>query len=192
MGGLSATQPLNSLSFFLSFPHSLRFISTHYHLIMSSSQSNTKRTRSSNSSTLKQGTLAFPTAKRTGSSASSTPKAKKPVTRTKSPPSPVQVEAIDSSSSSSSISSESEERIESDEYVDTPARAVSSSEQKKASKAADKGKTPLRSRGNAGGSAIDLRADNPGKWRKHYGEVREKMGNLEPSKYPLFVLSRRG
>lgn len=155
---------------------------------MSSSKSNTKRTRSSNSSTLKQGTLAFPTAKRTGSSASSTPNAKKPVTRTKSAqPAPVQVETIDSSSSS--ISSEDEERIESDEYVDTPARAVSSSEQKKASKAAKK---VLRSRGNAVGTAIDLRADNPGKWRKHYGEVREKMGNLEPSKYPLFVLSRRG
>jgi DNA polymerase delta subunit 4 len=158
---------------------------------MSSSKFNTKRAKSSNSSTLKQSTLAFPTAKRTGSSASSTPKAKKPVTRTKSTPSPVQVEAIDSSSSSSSsISSEDEERIESDEYVDIPARAVSSSEQKKASKAADKGKTPLRSRANAGGCTINLRADNPGKWRKHYGEVRKKMGNLEPSKYPLFVLSR--
>ena len=162
---------------------------------MSSSKSNTKRTRSSTGS-LKQGTLAF-TAKRTGSNTSSTPKAKKPATRTKSAPAPVQVEAIEaidsSSSSSSSISSissssgsEELERIESDEYV--PTRSWSDLK-KKTSKAVSKGKAPLRSRVNAGGSGIDLRADNPGKWRKHYGEAREKTGNLETSEFTPFLLS---
>jgi len=143
---------------------------------MSSLKSNTtKRTRSSNSVSLKQGTLAFPTAKRTGSSTSSTPKAKKPATRTKSAPVPVEVEDIDSSSSSSGVEDRIE-RLSSEEYVDAPAVVSSKQQQKKSSKVVDKGKAPLRGRENA----IDLRAANLGKWRKHYGEVKEKMGNLEP------------
>ena len=152
---------------------------------MSSTKSNTnKRTRSGNSVSLKQGTLAFPTTKRT---ASSTPKAKKAATRTKSAPTPIEVEAIDSSGSSSPSASSSgfEERIEqssADEYVGTRITGSSMSKQKVAPKAADKGKAPLRPRENTvAPGEINLRAENPGKWNKHYGQVREKMGNLEPS-----------
>ena len=61
---------------------------------------------------------------------------------------------------------------------------VESSKQKKqASKAVDKGKTSLRPKENTAGGTIDLRADNPRKWGKHYGKVRGKMGNLEPSEH---------
>jgi len=110
--------------------------------------------------------------------------AKKAATRTKSAPTPIEVEAIDSSSSPSASSSGFEERIEqssADEYVGTRITGSSMSKQKVAPKAADKGKAPLRPRENTvAPGEINLRAENPGKWNKHYGQVREKMGNLEP------------
>lgn len=151
-----------------------------------SSKSNTKRTRSSNAVSLKQGILAFPATKRTSSSASSTLKAKKPATRTTS--APVKTDSSSSTGSSSVGSPTGEERIEqssSDEFVNAP--AVSSSKQK-TSKRLNKGKVPLRSRGNTvAAGEIDLRAANPAKWRKHYGEVWEKMGNLEPSEFYIHM-----
>ena len=68
---------------------------------------------------------------------------------------------------------------------------VESSKQKQASKAADKGKTPLRPKENTAGGTIDLRADNPRKWGKHYGKVRGKMGNLEPSEHIRSLFASR-
>lgn len=66
----------------------------------------------------------------------------------------------------------------SDDYDEAPAAKKTAASRPSASKLIDKGKAPLKPREYSAGGAIDLRADNAGKWGKHYGEVRGKMGYL--------------
>jgi DNA polymerase delta subunit 4 len=126
---------------------------------------------------LKQVTLAFPSSKRSPSKFN--PKAKNEVVhRTTSAPSTSSQVAEIVDSSGSERSHEDEERISSnDERIQAPAPKKTAASKTPASKLVDKGKASLE---YPTVGAINLRAENAGKWRKHYGVVRTKMGNLAP------------
>lgn len=157
---------------------------------MSTKLNSSKKAKSSASPSLKQGTLGFSSAKRTASSPAVNLKGKKAVAavvRTASAPAPV--EDIDESDSDDHEAFGDNDPIEvsSDEYVGStrtsirPKRTLSDENKGSESQTEGKRKTPFKSRDNT--EEIDLHAPNPGKWRKHYGVVMAKMGNIPASAY---------
>ena len=137
---------------------------------MSSKSNSNKRPRSTNSVSMKQATLGFPTFKRTASntSAGSKARAKKstPLRTTSAPVAAIGVdEAVhEQDADVIDISSEDEESFVVKERMRVSA-AKSKSTQKKIVPVVD----------------IDLRAENPGKWNSAYAEARERNRNLKTS-----------
>lgn len=77
-----------------------------------------------------------------------------------------------------------------DECSDTErkdADSIEISSDEESSPGKGKGQTPLKQ----SNVEIDLHANNPRKWSRHYAQVREKMGGLQPSMHirrcPLFI-----
>ena len=126
---------------------------------MSSKSTSTKRTRSSNSQSLKtQTTISFKRTKSDNLTPSATHRGgkKRFVQRNKS------VSEID-------------------EYSDTEKKDADSIEISSDEESSPGRVTPLKQ----SNVEIDLHAKNPRKWSKHYAQVREKMGGLRPSTHIL-------
>lgn len=134
-----------------------------------SSKSTNKRTRSSNSASMKQGTLGFTTFKRTASGSK-----KRSLLRTAS--APVVVAKDIKSRSDRDVHENKVDFLDTSSEDEDPVAGlgtrprVATTESKSLQKA-----TPVLD--------IDLHAENPGKWAKAYGEARAKNGNLPTSKH---------
>jgi len=126
------------------------------------SQSTNKRTRSTNSASMKQSTLGFTSLKRTasGASANSDLKRRAPL-RTKSAPITV-VEDIESDSDQDAYEKEVDFLEMSSGEDEDPVAGLKRRHQVAATHLLD----------------IDLRAENPGRWNKAYGAARAENGNL--------------
>ncbi|KAF7969380.1 hypothetical protein HWV62_27419 [Athelia sp. TMB] len=135
---------------------------------MSSKPNSNKRTRSTNSATMKQATLGFPTFKRSASNTSAGSKASRvkatPLRTTSAPAAAVVVDkaAHEHDANLIDISSEDE-----DSFVVNKRMRVSAAK----SKSTQEKMVPVVD--------IDLRAENPGKWNSAYAEARERNRNLK-------------
>ncbi|GBE86735.1 predicted protein [Sparassis crispa] len=176
------------------------------------SSSSIKKLRSSTQQALKQGTLSFADAKRTGSTGSlakGKPAKGKLAHASSTASKPAKPAAVINVSSDSDVDVDEEEGFDFEEEIEVeegsgntirksrsesgePALKRRRTEEPKSVKGGAKVKAVFDSREgeeNAGvakgakkdkGKAkLDLK-DRAGRWRKHYGVVREKMGHLEP------------
>lgn len=140
-----------------------------------SSKSTNKRTRSTNSASMKQSTLGFTTFKRTASSTGLDPK-KTALLRTASAPVAV-VKDIKSNSDQDSCEKEIDSPdISSWEDEEAPVAGLRTRSQVAATKSKSPQKNPLV-------LDIDLHAENPGKWNKAYGEARAQNEHLPTSEH---------
>jgi len=148
------------------------------HISTTNSMKSAKKSTSSSSASLKQGTLGFTSVKRTASNTQ--------VKANKHLKSSEQEQIIQSVSSP-----ETDDPIESSSSESEPHEVVR--EKKPIPKRRDTSRRQgvSRLRDGAEGDLGNLDLKNiPEKWRKHYGVVREKMGHLEPGEYDFYAVCR--